>query len=409
MKKEERAIPLVGHNSTTLLFFVFCLSFSLRGREKERESKKKRDSQHFPTLHTDRHCGEEGKKIHAHCRELAGSYHSGIYYACISELPSHPTTHLLIHFRLSSDAEILLMITDWAYKSMPNVQKPVCNVYVFQLSFHFACHRWWLGAPRPWKKRSRGGRRSVNRFFPPCSCCRLTLPSCTNVHLKVHCELQLQVGERNLACTTHSKCICVANNKKRPGREKGHKRYKIILFFLFSNVGKDLMRRRRRKRRKRRRRKRRRKRRRRKLFPCVHSTNWDFSFLPFRPSIFSPERKENRRVEESLKTNPEILREICGQKLSENGFAPFFFDLGRSISILGFRTRKRLQFCSPLFSHFFQKKNLLSLVQYVPFQKQNQIFSFFSPTQTETHRHITEGEGRKEGRMDRKPALLPHK
>ena len=27
----------------------------------------------------------------------------------------------------------------------PNVQKHVCNVYVFQLSFHFAHLRWWLG------------------------------------------------------------------------------------------------------------------------------------------------------------------------------------------------------------------------------------------------------------------------
>ena len=28
---------------------------------------------------------------------------------------------------------------------MPNVQKCGCNVYIFQLSFHFAHHRWWLG------------------------------------------------------------------------------------------------------------------------------------------------------------------------------------------------------------------------------------------------------------------------
>ncbi len=27
----------------------------------------------------------------------------------------------------------------------PNEQKRVCNVYIFRLSFHFACHRWWLG------------------------------------------------------------------------------------------------------------------------------------------------------------------------------------------------------------------------------------------------------------------------
>ncbi len=28
---------------------------------------------------------------------------------------------------------------------MPNVQKRVCNVYLFRLMFHFACHCWWLG------------------------------------------------------------------------------------------------------------------------------------------------------------------------------------------------------------------------------------------------------------------------
>ncbi len=57
-----------------------------------------------------------------------------------------PTNNaLLIMFRLSSDAEILLKSTDWAYKSAPNVQKLVRYVYIFRLSFHFACHRWWLG------------------------------------------------------------------------------------------------------------------------------------------------------------------------------------------------------------------------------------------------------------------------
>ncbi len=25
------------------------------------------------------------------------------------------------------------------------MQKRACNVYIFRLSFHFACHRWWLG------------------------------------------------------------------------------------------------------------------------------------------------------------------------------------------------------------------------------------------------------------------------
>ncbi len=50
-----------------------------------------------------------------------------------------------INFRQSSDAEILLLSTDWAYKSARNMQKRACNVYVFRLSFHFAYHRFWLG------------------------------------------------------------------------------------------------------------------------------------------------------------------------------------------------------------------------------------------------------------------------
>ncbi len=51
----------------------------------------------------------------------------------------------LINFWLSSDAEILLLSTGWAYKSPPNAQRRVCNAYMFQRSFHIACHRWWLG------------------------------------------------------------------------------------------------------------------------------------------------------------------------------------------------------------------------------------------------------------------------
>ena len=60
---------------------------------------------------------------------------------------SYPTNNaLLITFRLSSDSEILLLSTDWAYKLAQNVQRRVCNVHVFRLSFHFACHRCWLGS-----------------------------------------------------------------------------------------------------------------------------------------------------------------------------------------------------------------------------------------------------------------------
>ncbi len=60
-----------------------------------------------------------------------------------------PTNNeLLMNFRLSSDAEILSMSTDLACKSAPNMQRRVCNVYMFRLSFHFAYHRWWLGCRR---------------------------------------------------------------------------------------------------------------------------------------------------------------------------------------------------------------------------------------------------------------------
>ncbi len=39
---------------------------------------------------------------------------------------------------------------DWAHKLGPNVEKNrVCNVYIFQLSFHFAYHSWWLGICSP--------------------------------------------------------------------------------------------------------------------------------------------------------------------------------------------------------------------------------------------------------------------
>ncbi len=68
-------------------------------------------------------------------------------FACISLLKFwHPTNNaLLTNFRLSSNAEILLISTGWAYKLAPNVQKRVCNVYIIQLSFHFAYHRLVVG------------------------------------------------------------------------------------------------------------------------------------------------------------------------------------------------------------------------------------------------------------------------
>ncbi len=60
---------------------------------------------------------------------------------------SGPTNNApLINLRLSSDAEILLISTDWAYKLGPKCKKNrVCKVYIFRQSFHFAYHHWWLG------------------------------------------------------------------------------------------------------------------------------------------------------------------------------------------------------------------------------------------------------------------------
>ncbi len=44
----------------------------------------------------------------------------------------YPTNNaLLMNFRLSCNAEILLISTDRAYKSAPNMQKCACNVYVY--------------------------------------------------------------------------------------------------------------------------------------------------------------------------------------------------------------------------------------------------------------------------------------
>ncbi len=73
----------------------------------------------------------------------------GIVYVFVpltTDFSVYPTNNaLLIKFRLSFDAEILLISIDSAYKLVLNVQKRVCNVYMFQLSFQFAYHHWWLG------------------------------------------------------------------------------------------------------------------------------------------------------------------------------------------------------------------------------------------------------------------------
>ncbi len=44
---------------------------------------------------------------------------------------------------------------------VPDLQKRVGNVYIFQLSFHFACHRWWLGKRKKTTKSLR-----VFHYFP---------------------------------------------------------------------------------------------------------------------------------------------------------------------------------------------------------------------------------------------------
>ncbi len=64
----------------------------------------------------------------------------------------------------------ILISTNWEYKSAPNMQKHVRNVYMLRLSFHFAHHRWWLGwillAP-PQKTASFGETNSprMRNFF----------------------------------------------------------------------------------------------------------------------------------------------------------------------------------------------------------------------------------------------------
>ncbi len=65
-----------------------------------------------------------------------------------------------------------LISTDWECKLMPNVQKHVRNVYIFQLSFHFTCHRWWLGTSclatsQAWKKITSSPLINREVRFPP--------------------------------------------------------------------------------------------------------------------------------------------------------------------------------------------------------------------------------------------------
>ncbi len=57
---------------------------------------------------------------------------------------AHPTNNaLLINFRLSSDAEILL--TSHRLSLQMSAKRAMRILHIFQPSFHFAYHRWWLG------------------------------------------------------------------------------------------------------------------------------------------------------------------------------------------------------------------------------------------------------------------------
>ncbi len=51
-----------------------------------------------------------------------------VHKPCKGHLNCPTNNALLINFQLSSDAEISLISTDWAYRSTSNVQKRVCNV-----------------------------------------------------------------------------------------------------------------------------------------------------------------------------------------------------------------------------------------------------------------------------------------
>ncbi len=90
------------------------------------------------------------------------SFCSSLYLPSSSIVQTtYPTNNaLLINFRLTSDADILLISTDWAYKSVPSARKKrACIAHIFQLSFfHFAYHRWWLGTWwELWKRNWVGG------------------------------------------------------------------------------------------------------------------------------------------------------------------------------------------------------------------------------------------------------------
>ena len=79
------------------------------------------------------------------------------------------------------------------HKSAPNVQKRVCIVYMFQLSFHFAYDHWWLGGHPSKKKTTTTERKDILCFLHSFS-------------LRSRAILALSVA-RAIAALTHTKKI----------------------------------------------------------------------------------------------------------------------------------------------------------------------------------------------------------
>ncbi len=93
----------------------------------------------------------------------------------------YPTNNaLLINFLLSSDAEILLIITDWAYKSVPNVQKRVCNMYIYiPTELPFCIPPLVVGyVALLWYKSGIDNKVETPLFAPWILCCTLTNGQC---------------------------------------------------------------------------------------------------------------------------------------------------------------------------------------------------------------------------------------
>ncbi len=66
-----------------------------------------------------------------------------VYIYVSMYVPMHACIYVCTHACMYLCIYLCMYNAYWAYKSMPNVQKRVCNVCVFRLSFHFACHSWW--------------------------------------------------------------------------------------------------------------------------------------------------------------------------------------------------------------------------------------------------------------------------